>query len=38
MGQPVPSNVGTTMDEYIAHGGERGELNHLSTHRKIKQK
>ena len=31
MGKPVMVNAVTSMCEYIVHGGERGELKHLST-------
>jgi hypothetical protein len=37
MGEPIPSNVGISIAEYIGNRGERGELKHLSTLRKRKQ-
>ena len=37
-GETHPRHGGSSMTEYIGHGGERGELKHLSTFRKRKQK
>ena len=37
MGKPSTSDVVLPTGEYIAGGGERGEVKHLSTRRKRKQ-
>ena len=37
MGEPGRGNTLSSMTEYIGHGGERGELKHLSNLRKRKQ-
>ena len=38
MGKPGTSDVVSPNAEYIGVGGERGEVKHLSTRRKRKQK
>ena len=38
MGKPGWSNVQSSINEFIVYGGELGELKHLSTRRKRKQK
>ncbi len=38
MGKPGASDVVSPVPEYIGCGGERGEVKHLSTRRKRKQK
>jgi hypothetical protein len=37
MGKPGASDVASPTGEYIAGGGERGEVKHLSTRRRRKQ-
>ena len=37
MGKPGTSDVVSPTGEYIAGGGERGEVKHLSTRRRRKQ-
>ncbi len=37
MGQPDPANPGSCRHEFIVAAGERREVKHLSTSRKINQ-